>query len=366
MGKILLKPLSWIYGFITYIRNLMYDYNIFSSKEYAQPIISIGNITVGGTGKTPHTEYLIDLLKGKFKIATLSRGYKRKTSGFLEVQENATAQQVGDEPLQMKSKHNDIVVAVDEKRVHGIDTLLSYDDTSKPEVILLDDAFQHRQVTPGLHILLTDFNRLITQDHILPYGHLRESANERYRAQIIIVTKCPEILKPIEKRLITKELDIKPFQDLFFTTFNYSDLEPQLENTSPKITDLEGKNILLFTGIANPRSLESYLTENGAKLKTIGFPDHYQFKKNDLIKIASEWKSLLNVNSIILTTEKDLMRIKDLSDIPEEIKNNLFTIPLKVEFIGDNKDYFDKKIIKYVSENASNFNISTKQYRTLH
>ncbi|QZT36259.1 tetraacyldisaccharide 4'-kinase [Halosquirtibacter xylanolyticus] len=366
MGNIFLKPLSWIYGFITYIRNLMYDYKIFSSKEYAQPIISIGNITVGGTGKTPHTEYLIELLKSKFKIATLSRGYKRKTTGFLEVKESSTAQEVGDEPLQMKMKNNDIVVAVDEKRVRGIDNLLAYETSTRPEVILLDDAFQHRKVNPGLHILLTDFNRLITQDHILPYGRLRESAEERYRAQIIIVTKCPEILKPIEERLIIKELDIKPFQDLFFTTLSYGELEPQLNNSSPKITDFSGKNIVLFTGIANPESLESYLTKNGANLKTIIYSDHYQFKKNDLVKVSDEWESFHDEEAILLTTEKDMMRIKDMTEVPDIIDNKLFTIPLKVKFIGENKNYFDKKIVKYVSENASNFNISTKQYRALH
>lgn len=342
----------------------MFDYNIIKSKEYPQPIISIGNITVGGTGKTPHTEYLIELLKERFKIATLSRGYKRKSKGYLEVHSQSTVSDVGDEPLQMKTKYSEITVCVDEKRVHGIDTLLSYEEENRPEVILLDDAFQHRYVTPGLNILLTDYNKLITRDDILPYGRLRESANERYRAQIIIVTKCPEYIKPIEERLIIKELDIKPFQNLFFTTFKYADLQPVLNNSQSTIKDLNGQNIILFTGIANPKPLVEYLEKQGAWVNSIKFPDHYQFKTSDMLQITQVFETLSEKSPIILTTEKDLMRIKDIDDLPEVIKNNLFTIPLKVTFIGENKDYFDKKILRYVSENKSNFTISSRQNKS--
>ncbi|QZE13320.1 tetraacyldisaccharide 4'-kinase [Halosquirtibacter laminarini] len=363
MKNIILIPLSWIYSIVTYIRNLLYDYNLINSTEYSQPIISIGNITVGGTGKTPHTEYLIELLKQKFKVATLSRGYKRKTSGFLEVTNESTAQEVGDEPLQMKTKHKDVIVSVDEQRVRGIDILLSKEKELCPDIILLDDAFQHRKVNPGLHILLTDFNRLITRDHILPYGRLRESARERYRAQIIIITKCPRVIKPIEERLIIKELDIKPFQSLFFTTLKYGFLQPALKNQKGVEHSLKGKEILLFTGIANPTPLVDYLKSQEAEVTLLEFPDHYQFKKSDFENIVNQWEKLSSQEKLILTTDKDLMRVKDIEGLPLAIEENLYTIPLEIEFIGENKNYFDTKIMRYVSENTSNFNISTKQFR---
>ena len=177
------------------------------------PIISIGNITAGGTGKTPHTEYIVELLKSGFKVAVLSRGYKRRSRGFYLVEPTSKVRQVGDEPLQIKLKFSDSIVAVDANRVRGIENLIAL--PAKPGVILLDDAFQHQYVSPGINILLTDYNRLITKDSLLPYGRLRESASNKSRATIIIVTKCPQALKPIDERIITKELDIRPYQNLF-------------------------------------------------------------------------------------------------------------------------------------------------------
>ena len=210
MKHIFLKLLSFFYGIVTSLRNELFNLKILSSREFNLPIISVGNITVGGTGKTPHTEYIAELLRSNFKVAILSRGYKRKTRGFFIVEPTSKVRQVGDEPLQVKLKFNDLTVAVDAKRVRGIQKLMAL--PNKPNVILLDDAFQHRYVTPGVNILLTDYSRLITKDSLLPYGRLRESASNKSRASIIIVTKCPTEIKPIDERIITKELEIKPYQ----------------------------------------------------------------------------------------------------------------------------------------------------------
>ena len=208
---------------IVNFRNTLFNLNILRGKEFEVPVISVGNITVGGTGKTPHTEHLIRLLSKKFDIAVLSRGYKRKSSGFMVVETNSTSSQTGDEPLQIKKKFPSVMVAVDEKRVRGIEKILAISE-KRPDVIILDDAFQHRYVTPSINILLIDFSRMITEDDLLPLGRLREPASNRDRANIIIVTKCPREIKPIDERIITKDLHIWPYQDLFFSRIKYGEL----------------------------------------------------------------------------------------------------------------------------------------------
>ena len=214
MRYIFLKLLSLFYGFAVSLRNELFNLRLLSSKEFDLPVISIGNITAGGTGKTPHTEYIAALLKAKFKVAVLSRGYKRKTRGFYMVETTSKVRQVGDEPLQIKLKFSELIVAVDANRVRGIKRLIALPE--KPDIILLDDAFQHQYVLPGINILLTDYNRLITEDSLLPYGRLRESASNKSRATIIIVTKCPAEIKPIEERIIIKDLNIRPIRICIF------------------------------------------------------------------------------------------------------------------------------------------------------
>ena len=226
MAKFLLYPLSWLYGIAVSFRNQMYDLNLLKSTEFDVPIISIGNITVGGTGKTPHVEYLVNLLRDKFNVATLSRGYKRKTSGFHCVETNSTALEVGDEPLQIKNKFPEIRVAVCENRVVGADKLLNLSNKIIPDVLLLDDAFQHRKITPGINILLIDYTRQIKYDTLLPVGRLRESASQMRRANIIIYTKCPNEITPITRRILMKDVELMPYQELYFTTLNYQNLEP--------------------------------------------------------------------------------------------------------------------------------------------
>ncbi|MDO8927442.1 MAG: tetraacyldisaccharide 4'-kinase, partial [Bacteroidota bacterium] len=226
MFKLLLYPLSAVYGLIVSMRNFMYDYKLFKSTEFEIPVISIGNITVGGTGKTPHTEYLVNLLQKQFQVTTISRGYKRKTKGYQEVEVDSLASNVGDEPLQIKTKFSDIQVIVDESRVHAIEKIQKQDAAKLPDIILLDDAFQHRSVSAGINILLIDFNRPIDKDQLMPVGRLREAKWEMRRANVIIYTKCPQEINAITRRIIMNEVNLRPYQNLFFTTMVYEPLTP--------------------------------------------------------------------------------------------------------------------------------------------
>lgn len=342
------------------IRNEMFDLKILSSREFDLPVISVGNITVGGTGKTPHTEYIINLLRSRLKVATLSRGYKRKTRGFLIVETNSTVKQVGDEPLQIKQKFSDIIVAVDAKRVRGIEKLLAL--AGKPEVIILDDAFQHRYVTPGINILLTDYNRLITKDSLLPYGRLRESASNRERANIIIVTKCPPHIKPIDERIIIKELFIRPYQYLYFTRLAYGSAQPVYPEAIVKGDDnsIDGTAVLLLTGIANPLPLKEYLMHKSHNILEIKFSDHHNYTLKDLNDVVIKFNTLPEENRKIITTEKDMVRIRDVINVPDIIRENLYYIPMTISFINDAGKDFDCKILNYVRENKRNFGLHSK------
>lgn len=363
MKYLFLKLLSFFYGIAAGLRNELFNLKILPSREFDIPVISIGNITVGGTGKTPHTEYVAALLRSKFRVATLSRGYKRKTRGFFMVEQTSKVRQVGDEPLQIKLKYKDLTVAVDAKRVRGIERLLELPD--KPDVILLDDAFQHQYVTPGINILLTDYNHLITKDSLLPYGRLRESASNKSRASIIIVTKCPAELKPIEERIITKELEIRPYQNLYFSRIDYGSLKPVFpaDVTLKSLELVEGIAVLMITGIANPQSFKEYLKHGSHEIDEMIFPDHHCYTTKELDRIETKFNTLTNVRKIIITTEKDMVRFRDLETVPEIIRKSMYYIPLKISFLnGAGKD-FDRKIIDYVKENKSNFNLYSKSNR---
>ena len=217
-----LRPLSWLYGLGVGFRNMLFEAGILKSQTYATPVISVGNITVGGTGKTPHVEYLIRLLKDKTNLAVLSRGYKRKSRGFLLADNDSTMYDIGDEPFQIKQKFPDITVAVDKKRTRGISRLINGEAGKDIDVILLDDAFQHRYVRAGISILLVDYHRLIIYDELLPSGRLREPVGSKDRADIVIVTKCPPDIKPMDYRVITKAMALYPYQQLYFSTHEYS------------------------------------------------------------------------------------------------------------------------------------------------
>lgn len=355
MFKLVLYPLSAMYGLIVSIRNFLYDYKIFKSTEFEIPVISIGNITVGGTGKTPHTEYLVELLHKQFNITTISRGYKRKTKGYQEVNVDSLATAVGDEPLQIKTKFSDIQVIVDEKRVHAIKKIQLQEASNLPDVILLDDAFQHRSVSAGINILLIDYNRPIDKDQLMPVGRLRESKWQMRRANVIIYTKCPREISPITRRIIMKDVYLRPYQNLFFTTMIY---QPRLPVFPAEAIDTPNfgtvnLSILLVTGIANPEHLHQYLRSYSDDITLLKYPDHHNFVTANINQIEQKFAGIVADKKIIITTEKDSMRLKDM-DLPLIIKQNLFYIPLKIKFLDSEGKNFDDKIVTYVRENKSN------------
>ncbi|MCK9413869.1 MAG: tetraacyldisaccharide 4'-kinase [Prolixibacteraceae bacterium] len=362
MKKFFLYIFSLVYGMAVNLRNTLFNLNILRTREFEVPVISVGNITVGGTGKTPHTEHLIGLLSKKFDIAVLSRGYKRKSKGFMLVEAGSTIRQSGDEPLQIKRKFPGVMVAVDENRVRGIEKILAISE-KRPDVIILDDAFQHRYVTPSINILLIDFSRMITEDTLLPYGRLREPASNRDRANIIIVTKCPREIKPIDERIITKDLHIWPYQDLFFSRIKYGEMLPLFpDKVKEKKVCLDANTgILLLTGIANSHPLRDRLLQTTKSVVSAEYPDHYPFTLKDMEKVAGQLEAMTAEKKIIVTTEKDTLRILEIENIPETIAENLYYIPIEIRFINQTDNDFDKKIMKYVGENKSNFELHSRK-----
>ena len=351
-ARSLLYPFSLIYGFIVFVRNRLFDYNLIKSEEFNIPVVSVGNITVGGTGKTPHIEYLISVLKDHFKIAVLSRGYKRKTKNFILATNESDSNQIGDEPKQIKQKFPDVHVAVENKRVKGINALL--DKIKDLNVILLDDAFQHRYVKPGLSLLLIDYNHPISEDHLLPCGNLREQSYEKRRANIIMITKSPTKLKPIERRLVVKYLKLFPYQTLFFTTITYGKLEPVFNIENP-ITDKQCKedkySILLVTGIADPRPFKKHIRSLSPKIEHMIFSDHRRYSDKDAQNILTKFNSIDNKFKIIITTEKDAMRLQDHKSLDDTIKSSIYFIPIGIDFLNDDTENFNNLIINYVKKN---------------
>lgn len=355
-----LLPFSWLYGLGVGIRNKLFDWGILSSEEFSVPVICIGNLSVGGTGKTPHTEYLIRLLSEKYKVAVLSRGYKRNTKGFIIANEKSSAASIGDEPYQMYIKFPHTIIAVDADRRRGIRKLLQFPSQQRPEVILLDDAFQHRYVKPSLSILLTDFNRLFYKDSLLPAGRLREPWKNNDRANMIICTKCPEGLKPIDYRLISKNMELYAYQDLFFSSFEYRDLISVFpESTKVKKENLERLKkasyaILLVVGIANPEGIIEYTENYTSELYTLIYPDHHQFTSKNVKEIIVDFQKIKNEKKIILTTEKDAVRLLNNNQIPEEIKAYFFYLPIEVIFQLNQENLFIQKIESHVKNFARN------------
>lgn len=349
-----LYPLTWLYGLGVYLRNKFFDWGWLRSKDFDLPVICIGNIAVGGTGKTPHTEYVIKLLSDAgLNVATLSRGYKRKRKGYILADENSDARQIGDEPCQMKRKFPAIAVAVDEDRTHGIERLLQLKEP-RIDAILLDDAFQHRHVKAGLNILLTDYHRLWCDDALLPAGNLREPAQAKNRAQIVIVTKCPKDIKPIDFNIIGKRLQLYPYQRLYFSSLRYGRpvaLFPRPDNTPGLSDDVAA---LLVTGIASP---EPMLQEVQAHIRTarlLAFPDHHDFSKKDFLEIERKFDLLEGPNKCILTTEKDAARLRNSPLLPERLKPYIYIIPIEIYFLQGQQQTFNHNIINYVRTNPRN------------
>lgn len=345
-AKILLLPLSAIYGLGTDIRNLMFHIGVLKSRRFSVPILCVGNITVGGTGKTPHAEMIIAELKTKFRVACLSRGYKRQTSGFILANDHSTAKEIGDEPMQIKKKFPDIIVACDGNRTRGIEKLLAL--PCPPEVIILDDAFQHRYVQADKNIVLIDYNRPVHQDCLLPTGRLREKTNALKRADYIIVTKCPKDIQPIERRILSKHLKIKPYQQLFFTTMKYGSIK-KLSSKAKDIKPDKKCAILCVTGIARPESFVEYLKGFTENITEQHYPDHHHFSEKDIQRIQKAYETLEGKEKYIFTTEKDAMRLANC-DLPKEIKRQIYYIPIVPAFI-QNENLLLNELSEYVRKN---------------
>ncbi len=332
-----LYPFSVLYGEITALRNLLYDKGFFKSSTFNIPTIVVGNLSVGGTGKSPQIEYLIRLLKDQFKVATLSRGYKRKTKGFLLASKGVKVADIGDEPFQFYKKYPKITVCVDANRVEAIKRLKNLE--TPPDVILLDDAFQHRKVAGGFNILLTPYGSLYVDDTMLPKGNLREKVSGAERAQVIIVTKCPVILSENEQFEITKKIKPTLYQTVFFTTILYANF---VKSSIKKIeiSALKEYHVVLVTGIANPKPLLSFLENKVASLQHVKFADHHDFSKQDIKNIQQQYKSIIASKKMILTTEKDFMRLSKHID-------TAFFIGIETKFLSHQKD-FDQLILNYI------------------
>lgn len=346
-----LKPLAWLYGIGIEFRNLLFDYGLLEQKEYPIPVICVGNITVGGTGKTPHIEYIIRLLLPKYKVAVVSRGYKRKSSSMQVVQTVSDVNRVGDEPMQIKLKYPEAIVVVDKDRRNAIDYLMKQPEDNKPDVILLDDGYQHRYVKPSLSILLMDSNRPIYEDELLPAGNLREPLHRKNRAGIVVVTKCKDNMHPIDFRIHSTGLNLFPYQSLFFTKFEYQDIQPIfVENTGANL-DLNGLKhlyVLLVTGIATTKPIEIIISNSAKEVETMFFPDHHFFTKQDIKEVEQKFESMKD-NKIIITTEKDAVRLKVLPYLTDKLKNNLYYIPIRVSFLEEqDSESFNNKIINHV------------------
>ena len=348
-----LLPLSWFYGLGVNFRNTLFSIGMLKSRAFDVPVISVGNITVGGSGKTPHVEYLVRLLKDTFHTAVLSRGYKRKSKGFVQATKETAMPEIGDEPYQMKEKFPEVTIAVDKDRCHGIDTLVEKDKNI--DVILLDDAFQHRYVKPGINILLVDYHRLIIYDALLPAGRLREPLSGKDRADIVIVTKCPKDLKPMEYRVITKAMSLYPYQQLFFTSIDYGKLQSlflDVEDTK-ELKDVKDYHALLLTGIASPRQMTHDLSPLIPHLTPLTFGDHHDFKEKD-IKLINSAFAALPEPKLIITTEKDATRLKQVEGLSDEVRQNTYVLPINVCFLQNQADMFNHQIIDYVHKNSRN------------
>ena len=329
--RYILFPVVPIYYFVTWLRNILYDLGIKSSKSYDFPVICVGNLSVGGTGKTPMIEYLIRLLHNDYKIATLSRGYKRNTKGFVVADTTATASSIGDEPFQFYKKFKDIIVSVDADRQNGIAHLRNLQP--QPNIILLDDAFQHRKVKADFNILLTAYGNLFTDDWLLPTGNLREPKSGVKRANVIVVTKCPNNLSESEKKTIVEKIQPLQHQSVIFSHIVYSKLVYNQKGEKP-LEDLKSKPITLVTGIANAEPLVDYLKEKGLNFEHLNFKDHHEFSDTDIQNLKSK--------ACMLTTEKDYVRLQPHF----ENEQQLYYLPIETKI--DNDAQFQQLIKNYL------------------
>lgn len=341
--RLLLFPFSLVYGLVVIMRNWFYDTGIFESKEFDLPVIAVGNLEVGGAGKSPMTEYLIHLLKTGHKLATLSRGYGRTTKGFLIADDSATATQIGDEPAQFKHKFPEVTVAVCEKRVAGIEEL-----KTSHNLIILDDAYQHRAVKPGLSILLFDYKSITNPQFLLPAGNLREPFSGRWRADIIVISKCPEDISNAVQNKIANKVALLPYQQLYFSTISYVPLYNMTDNNINAEIDAD-TTVFLLTGIANPAPLLAHIKKQTLNVIHHNYPDHHSFSLKNITKLANDFNTCKAQKKLIITTEKDAQRlgVQDLRAAVNALP--VFIQPIGVKFLND-QQMFDQTVLNYVRE----------------
>ncbi len=335
--RYLLFPLTFIYGSVVTLRNKCFDWGVLKQRSFDIPVIAVGNLSVGGTGKTPQIEYLVRLLKDRHKIAVLSRGYKRKSEGFICATDSTTVEELGDEPFQFFSKFKSIKVAVDANRVNGIEQLLKLEPNL--DLVLLDDAYQHRKVKASFYVLLTSYGQLYTSDFILPTGNLRETREGAKRADVIIVTKCPQDLGEKEQLKIVKKIAPVSRQKVFFTSIAYDNVVKSLSEEIPLVL-LASYEVILVTGIAKPKPLLTFLEKNEISFKHLDFPDHHNFTDNDIVNIKKTFSEINSTKKIFLTTEKDFTRLNGRL-------NDLYSIGIQTSFLK-NASVFDKEIADHI------------------
>lgn len=361
VSRFLLYPASRLYGAGVSVRNMMFKCGILRQKKFDIPVIVVGNIAVGGTGKTPHAEYIISLMRKRYNVGVLSRGYGRKTRGFRMVDDESTPLTVGDEPYQMyhKYKGDKVVFAVCEDRVKGIENMLRL----HPEIsmFVLDDAFQHRYVKPSVAVVLMEYSSPIFSDYLLPYGRLREPVDAIERADVVVVTKCPDDVKPLEFRMLKNNLGLFHYQKLFFSSFDYREPVPLFPSVAQPLDSLKwldkDDSILVVCGIGNPRPFIDYLRTFGARVKVKLFSDHHYYKQHDFEEIESRFERLEGTRKMILTTEKDAVRMLSCPDFPEKLKPYVYFIPIEVKFVGLEGESFDETLSKLVR----NSNVAVKK-----
>lgn len=333
------------------IRNKLFEYGIYKQQEFDIPIVVVGNLAMGGTGKTPHVEFIVESMLGRFNIGVLSRGYRRATKGFVLATPQSRPEDIGDESYQIYRKFGpEVTVAVCENRVEGIKRMREINPDLN--MIILDDAFQHRYVKPTASILLTEYNRPVFRDSLLPYGRLRETPRALNRADIVVVTKCPPEVRQVDYSIFERNLNLFPYQKLYFSRFNYGHLVPLFPQEAPDIPTLEqlaeSGSVLVITGVANPKPFTRYLRRNKVKVKLKRFPDHHNFSSSDMEEIAEIFENLQC--KYIITTEKDAVRLLNSPYFPHHLKKSIFYIPIKVDFISRGDAEFTAGIEKTIRD----------------
>lgn len=354
LSALILGPVSLVYRGVIAVRNYLFDKGILPQHEFNVPVVVVGNISMGGSGKTPHTEYIVDALKNQYHIGILSRGYKRKTRGFVLATKNSHMDDLGDEPYQLYRKfaRDKVTLAVCEDRVKGINAMLEADP--RINLLVLDDAFQHRYVKPTVSVVLMESSRPASRDRLLPLGHLREPLSALNRADIVVVTKCTETMRPMDFTLFAEDLSLWPYQTLLFSKFEYQPLQPVFEDEcpgfAPQLNSLtENDTVLIVAGVANPKPFVKQIRRSKAKIKLKIFPDHHHFTSSDMDAVLRKFQSMPGKNKYIITTEKDAMRLMNCPYFPHKLRSCTFYLPIKVQFIptaGENRPL--EEVIKQV------------------